>query len=492
MNLDRKGGILLHPTSFSGKYGIGTFGKEAFHFIDFLESSKIKLWQILPLGPTGYGDSPYQCFSAFALNPLLIDLETLQKEGLLELEDMAVLEDIPDDRVDYGRLFLYKYVVLRKAFERFNKTKSKPDFTEFCDNNKSWLEDYALFMALKNHFNGKPWYEWEQPLKRRQTKQIKEFRDRLKKEIDFQKFMQFEAYSQWGSVKNYAHSKMIEIIGDIPIFISYDSADAWGNPGLFYFDDELKPTIVAGVPPDYFSAAGQLWGNPLYRWDVLKKQNYKWWIERIQGTIKQVDYVRLDHFRGFAGYWAVPYGEETAVKGKWEKGPGKDLFDHLYQSLGKLPIIAEDLGLITNDVITLRESLGLPGMKILQFAFDSGEANNYLPHYYTPNCLVYTGTHDNDTTYGWFKKANENDRRFALSYLKSTEENIVWDFIKAAWSSVAVFAITPLQDFLELDSEARMNIPGQASGNWQWRYKKGDLKRKLAEKIANLNLLYKR
>ncbi len=492
---ERSSGILLHPTSLPGKYGIGTLGKEAFHFIDFLAKSKQKFWQILPLGPTGFADSPYQCFSSAAGNPLLIDLEILIREGLLDKKEVARLDTFDDGPVDFGRVINTKYPLLKKAMQAFRELapkEHKKDFSEFTINNKKWLEDYSLFMSLKEHFKQKPWYQWEKPLKMREKTALKPYYSLLSENIEFHKFIQYLFFRQWLAVKDYAHQKNILIIGDIPLYVALDSVDAWANTDLFQFDIERNPVVVGGVPPDYFSVTGQLWGNPLYRWDMLQKNHYRWWIERIQSNLVLYDIIRIDHFRGFAAYWAVPYGEKTAINGKWIPCPGKQLFEQIRKELGEIPIIAEDLGVITDDVVELRDSFGLPGMKILQFAFDSGEVNDYIPYNFTKNCIVYTGTHDNDTIKGWFQKAKKEDRQYVLEYMNSTEKEICRDFLRLAWSSVANTAIVPMQDLLELGNEARMNLPGTTINNWMWRAKSGDFSSGLAQQLAKLTVLYGR
>ena len=494
---ERSSGILFHPTSLPGKYGIGTLGKEAYAFIDFLKKSKQKLWQIFPLGPTGYGDSPYQSFSSFAGNPYLIDFDLLIEAHLLSEED---LKDIffgdNEEYIDYGAIYNQKYPLLRKAYENFKSSDNnemKGSLENFKRENSSWLNDYSLYISLKNHFNGLPWNEWAQDIKNREDGAMHHYRNELADDIEYHNFIQFLFFKQWGDVKRYANENGIKIIGDIPIFVAADSSDAWANPEIFLFDKERKPVKVAGVPPDYFSATGQLWGNPLYNWEKLRDTNYNWWVERVRANLSTCDIIRIDHFRGFEAYWAVPYGDDTAINGQWEPGPGIDLFNAIKSQLGELPIIAEDLGLMTQGVIDLREATGFPGMKILGFAFDSGEENDYLPHTYTRNCVVYTGTHDNDTLVGWFQKAKEEDREFARNYLNSrADEEIHWDAIRGAWSSVACMAISPVQDFLGLGSEARINTPGVASGNWQWRLKQGVLTDELAEKIAKLTKIYSR
>ena len=494
---ERSSGILFHPTSLPGKYGIGTLGKEAYAFIDFLKKSRQKLWQIFPLGPTGYGDSPYQSFSSFAGNPYLIDFDLLIEAHLLSEEDLRdVFFGDNEEYIDYGAIYNQKYPLLRKAYENFKSSDNhemRENLEHFKRENASWLNDYSLYISLKNHFNGLPWNEWAHDIKNREHGAMEHYKNELADDIEYHNFIQFLFFKQWGDVKRYANENGIKIIGDIPIFVAADSSDAWANPEIFLFDEERKPVKVAGVPPDYFSATGQLWGNPLYNWQKLKETNYSWWVERVRANLSTCDIIRIDHFRGFEAYWAVPYGDDTAINGQWEPGPGIDLFNAIKSQLGELPIIAEDLGLMTQGVIDLREATGFPGMKILVFAFDSGEENDYLPHTYTKNCVVYTGTHDNDTLIGWFQKAKEEDRQFARDYLNSrSDDEIHWDAIRGAWSSVASMAISPVQDFLGLGSEARINTPGVAAGNWQWRLRHGVLTDELAERIAKLTRVYSR
>ena len=494
---ERSSGILFHPTSLPGKYGIGTLGKEAYAFIDFLKKSNQKLWQIFPLGPTGYGDSPYQSFSSFAGNPYLIDFDLLIEAHLLSEEDLRdVFFGDNEEYIDYGAIYNQKYPLLRKAYENFKSSDNhemRENLEDFKRENASWLNDYSLYISLKNHFNGLPWNEWAHDIKNREHGAMEHYKNELADDIEYHNFIQFLFFKQWGDVKRYANENGIKIIGDIPIFVAADSSDAWANPEIFLFDEERKPVKVAGVPPDYFSATGQLWGNPLYNWQKLKETNYSWWVERVRANLSTCDIIRIDHFRGFEAYWAVPYGDDTAINGQWEPGPGIDLFNAIKSQLGELPIIAEDLGLMTQGVIDLREATGFPGMKILGFAFDSGEENDYLPHTYTKNCVVYTGTHDNDTLIGWFQKAKEEDRQFARDYLNSrSDDEIHWDAIRGAWSSVANMAISPVQDFLGLGSEARINTPGVAAGNWQWRLRHEVLTDELAERIAKLTRVYSR
>ncbi len=497
MNFERNSGILLHPTSLPGSFGIGSLGKEAYKFVDFLIESGQKLWQVYPLGPTGFGDSPYQCFSAFAGNPLLISLEKLVSHNLLSRTDLETEDVFDDTSVDYGKVINFKIPILKLAFDNFKRKGSKVEkikFTNFCEENAIWLKDYALFMSVKAHFGGKPWVEWDYDIKMRNPDAISRYEDLLSYSIEFQKFIQFLFFRQWGELKAYANQNSVKIVGDIPIFVAFDSADSWANPEIFLFDEDRKPVKVAGVPPDYFSATGQLWGNPLYNWEKLREDDFAWWIKRIQANLKISDIIRIDHFRGFAAYWAVPSEETTAINGEWVHAPGKELFEAIEKELGILPIIAEDLGDITPDVYELRDYFNFPGMKILQFAFDSGEENDYLPHTYPQNCVVYTGTHDNDTVLGWYQNASEEDKKWVREYLSVTgnKKTINWDFIRAAWASTANIAITPLQDILGLDSSARINTPGKPDGNWQWRFKSRDVNARLAEKLYKLTKTYYR
>lgn len=492
---ERASGILLHPTSLPGPYGIGTLGQSAFDFIEFLVDAGQTYWQILPLGPTGYADSPYQCFSAHAGNPNLIDLDNLINEGLLEKKDLEGFPVFPADKVNYEAIQDARHPLLRKAFTRFQQRADdlqKLAYRNFQKEQSKWLPDYALFRAIKENRDQKPWYAWEEPLKKRDPEALKAMQNALSEEIEFHKFMQFLFLRQWLEVKQYARKNKIRIIGDIPLYVAHDSADAWSNPDIFEFDEDLDPVRVGGVPPDYFSETGQLWGNPLFRWDVLKSTGYRWWIDRIRTNLFLYDVIRIDHFRGFAAYWAVPYGDKTAINGEWIKCPGKDFFENLQAEFGELAIIAEDLGVITPDVEEIRDGFGLPGMKILQFAFDSAEANDYLPHNYPKNCVVYTGTHDNDTITGWFSSAAEEDRRYVLDYLHCKEENIHWSFIRLAMASVAYTAIFPMQDLLGLRTDARMNLPGTTQNNWQWRARAEHFSDELASRFAAITKLYGR
>ncbi len=490
LELKRKSGILLHPTSFPSSYGIGDFGNEAFDFIDFLHESKIKLWQILPLGPTGYGDSPYQCFSAFAGNHLLISLDKLIEQGLLTKDDIIEKPSFPDNKVDYRMVNECKIPVLKKAFSNFdahshNKEKSKLD--RFCRDNNFWLDDYSLFMSVKEFHGGKQWDEWDKGISHYDSDSIKMWSDKLKDNINYWKWLQYIFYRQWSDIKYYANNKDIKIIGDLPIFVSYDSSDLWSNPDQFQF------SYVAGVPPDYFSSTGQMWGNPQYRWERMKEDDYKWWRNRFSQLLKMIDVIRIDHFRGFEATWFIPYGKENAIQGEWVKSPGEDFFETVFRYFGEIPILAENLGVITEDVENLRKKFDMPGMKVLHFAFeDFNPHNSFLPHNYEKNTVAYTGTHDNDTTIGWFNSMNDNVQHYVREYLGSNSEEIHWDMIKSIIRSSANYAIIPLQDCLGLGTEARMNFPSKIGDNWNWRYKKGDLTEDLKNRLKKLNELYGR
>lgn len=498
MNFNRAGGILLHPTSLPGRYGIGDLGPQAYRFVDWLASTGCKLWQILPLGPTGYGDSPYQCFSAFAGNPYLISFDALIDDGLLTQDDFVDMPNFNASSVDFGLLIPWKLGLLQKAFSNLGTAPGalQKEFKNFCKDNASWLDDYALFMAIKEANGGGAWSGWDESLRKRKKAAMEQARAEQAENILRHSFYQFLFFRQWNKLRDYAHGRGLTIVGDIPIFIAYDSADAWANPKLFFIDEESLPTVVAGVPPDYFSATGQLWGNPLYKWSAHKKTGYEWWIERFRSVLSLVDIVRLDHFRGFAGYYEIPYGAPTAERGQWVKGPGKDFFETIYPALSRkkgetLPIIAEDLGVITPDVVDLRDSFNLPGMKILQFGF-SGADNPFLPHNYSSNCVAYTGTHDNDTVRGWYETAPDHERDFARRYLGTNGTDIAWDLIRSIWSSVAVYAVAPMQDALSLGGEARMNFPSKLGGNWEWRMTEGDMSETLAARLREMNQLYLR
>lgn len=491
----RASGILLPITSLPSAYGIGTFSKEAYAFVDFLEKAGQKYWQVLPFGSTGYGDSPYQSFSTFAGNPYFVDLETLIKEGLLtknECEDADYGSNV--EQVEYDKIYHSRFQLLRVAYGRF-KLQVNNRFENFCEEEKAWLEDYSLFMAIKNHFDDKGIDEWEEDVRLRKVEALEKYKECLADDVILYKFIQFKFFEQWKSLKMYANSKGIKIIGDIPIYVAYDSADTWANKKLFQFDNEGRPVAVAGCPPDSFSATGQLWGNPLYDWEYHKATGYEWWIRRIAFCFKLYDVVRVDHFRGFDEYYSIPYGAKDAVIGKWEQGPGYDIFEHIKDSLGDVDIIAEDLGFLTDSSRALVAECGYPGMKIIQFAFDSREESDYLPHNYDKNCVVYTGTHDNDTVVGWYNALCEHDKKFAMAYVNnsnSTLKDIHWDYIKFALSSVAKLAIIPMQDYLGLDSSARINIPSTLGGNWTWRMKKEDTTMELAENIRYVTRIYGR
>lgn len=494
MNFERSSGVLLHPTSLPGKYGIGTFGDEAYEFVDILKRAGQKLWQILPLGPTGYGDSPYQCYSAFAGNVLLIDLEDFVKKAYFLESDLHLKTD-DNNSIDFKKVIAHKNQFLEIAFIKFSEQATlgeEADFHAFCIENSEWLEDYAFFMALKEEFDMKPWYEWTNDIRLRNAKAIKHYSKKLELRIEFHKFLQFIFFIQWKQLKDYSNSNEVKIIGDIPLYVSYDSSDAWASNELFLFDKELKPTQVAGVPPDYFSETGQMWGNPIYNWKKMEKNEFSWWLKRIKHNIKLFDIIRIDHFRGLSAYWSISYGEETAINGKWVDAPGAKLFETVKKVLGDIPIIAEDLGVMSPDVEKLRDFNNFPGMKILQFAFDTAEDNNYLPHTFDKNCIVYTGTHDNDTIIGWYNKANETDKKQFRDYSGYSDAEINWDFIRLAFSSVADIAIIPVQDILALDTWARINLPGTSSGNWKWKLENFNELNTLVERLKYFTKLYGR
>ncbi|OUL30672.1 4-alpha-glucanotransferase [Nostoc sp. T09] len=497
MPFPRSSGILLHPTSFPSRFGIGDLGLEAYSFIDFLKDTYQQYWQVLPLGPTGYGNSPYACYSAMAGNPQLISPEQLKEQGLLAEDDFANLPVFDTSKVDYEKIKPIKIDLLKKACENF-KTKATPlqqkEFAGFCHSKAYWLDDYALFMALKDTHEGSSWHTWEPELAKREPQAIDQARRQLTAEIFFHKFIQFEFFRQWSQLKTYANMSGIRIIGDIPIYVAHDSSDVWANPEIFCLDEETgEPALMAGVPPDYFSATGQLWGNPVYNWEELQKQNFKWWLGRFQAMLDYVDVIRIDHFRGFEAYWAVKKGEETAINGEWLKAPGEELFETIKQNLGTLPVLAEDLGVITPEVEALRDKFEFPGMKVLQFAFGSDPGNPFLPFNYPRNAVVYTGTHDNDTTLGWYNQASDWEKQQVLLYLGClSTEGIHWDLIRLALSSIANQAIIPLQDVLGLGTDARMNFPSIAEGNWEWRYPQSALTEELGQRLKILTTLYGR
>jgi len=493
MKYKRSAGILLHPSSLPGPDGIGDLGPEAFRWISFLKETGCSLWQVLPLGPTGYGDSPYQCFSAFAGNPYLISPSLLVDDEFLEMSDLEQRPEFFDNQVDFGKVIQWKLDLLQKSYETFKKKKLlKKEFEAFKNSEQDWLLDFALFMSIKETFGGASWETWEKKFRIRDKETLYHFKENNQEKIESHMFRQFIFFRQWTNLKKYANENDIKIIGDIPIFVSFDSADAWSHPDLFFFNSDLKPTVVAGVPPDYFSATGQLWGNPLYRWEKHKATGYNWWVKRIIATLRLYDVVRLDHFRGFVNYWEIPAGKPTAEIGRWVPGPGADFFNVLLSELGKLPIIAEDLGEISNEVFELRDLFDLPGMKICQFAFSGDPTDLFLPHNYPVNCVAYSGTHDNDTALGWYLSAPEGEKDFYRKYLARSGDNVSWDLIRAVWASVASTAIAPLQDFLKLDSAGRMNFPGRASGNWSWRVTADLINSQLASQIAEINFVYGR
>ena len=483
----------MHISSLPGPYGIGDFGKCAYDFVDFLDRAKQREWQILPLGITGYGDSPYQNFSAFAGNPYFIDLNELLEKGFIEKEE---LENLPlgedPEKVDYGILYKNKMELLRRAYKRAYRIIGS-DLKVFYEEEKRWLRDYALFMAIKADHKGISWLRWPVEYKDIQSEEVLEFEKSHEKEMYFHVFIQYYFFKQWKKLKNYANDKNIRIIGDIPIYVAEDSSDVWGNSQLFKVDAEFVPITVAGCPPDAFSITGQLWGNPIYNWEVMEQEGYKWWVERIRASFEIYDMVRIDHFRGFEAYWEIKNGSENAVHGQWIKGPNMKLFKKIKEELGDLDIIAEDLGFLTEEVYELIEETGYPGMKVLQFAFDPREESDYLPHTYDRNAVVYTGTHDNETIMGWMRTVKSEDIIHAGKYLKlSYEEGINWGFIRGAYSSVANLCVIPMQDFLGLGNEARMNIPSTLGNNWIWRMKENELTDKLADKIAKLTRMYGR
>ena len=495
MEQNRASGILLHPTSLPGPDGIGDLGPEAYRWIDFLDRTGSQFWQVLPLGPTGYGDSPYQCFSAFAGNPYLISATLLLDLELLSKSDLSNRPTFPLEKVEYGPVIEWKMEILKRSFDYFCSDKHKKlqkEFGAFKESNKDWLNPFAVFMAIKAKHNNVAWNEWPEEFRKRDEKTLNNFIKAQNETIEFQKYLQFIFHQQWQNLRAYAHEKNIRIIGDIPIFVAYDSADVWANKELFYLDSEGLPTVVAGVPPDYFSETGQLWGNPLYNWEVHKNNNYQWWLKRMESVLNQVDIIRLDHFRGFEAYWEVPYGNETAEEGQWVEGPGYNFFNAIKSQLGELPIIAEDLGVITQKVRQMRDDFNLPGMKILQFAFASDPDDDFLPHNYPRKCVAYTGTHDNDTTLGWYQNAPEREKDLCRRYLARSGDDIAWSMIRVLWRSVADWVVAPMQDFLSLGNWARMNYPGTASGNWDWRMNPDAINESLVHRLHETNYLYGR
>jgi len=501
MKFERRSGILLHPTSLPGRFGIGKLDAQAKKFIDFLSKSGQTYWQILPLSPPDYSNSPYDGLSAFAGNPILISPDELCKEGFLTENDLIDLPQFHGHYIDFNTVIKFNAKILQKAYSNFKKSKSsklKQAYNRFCRINKFWLDDYSLFIALMRHHGNKPWYEWDKKIKHRDIKILDLWKKKLSDEINKQNFFQWQFFKQWQEIKNYANSKGIKIIGDIPIFVSMNSADVWSNNHLFYFDKDLNPKVVSGVPPDYFSSTGQLWGHPLYNWNAIKKDEYKWWISRFQMAFTQADIVRIDHFRGLYNYWEVKANEKTAMNGKWKNGPGIHLFNAVEERLGDVQIIAENLGDFDKEsrigVENLRRKFSFPGMKILQFAFGSDSKDLFLPTNLTNDFVVYTGTHDNDTTVGWYTTTStEKEQDFARRYMAVNGSDIAWDLIRLSWASVADTAITTVQDLLSLGHESRMNTPSTVGPqNWSWRFRNGDLNDNIADRLFELTNIYNR
>ncbi|KAF0204307.1 MAG: hypothetical protein FD173_1600 [Gallionellaceae bacterium] len=502
MHFPRSSGILLHPTSLPGPYGSGDFGKDAFRFVDWLAAAGQKMWQILPLGGIGPGNSPYMSSSAFAGNVLMIDLDDLRMQGWLDAEDLSHHAEFDEQRVDFSVVYHYRMKKLHLAAKYFfasnarkgllaglfSDNKRYAEYEAFCAEEKSWLDDYALFMALAEKYSWEDWGHWEPGLARREKKALENAAVELAEEINFWRFCQWSFFRQWRRLKQYANDHGVQVIGDIPIFIAYQSAEVWARPGLFELGEDLFPTVIAGVPPDYFSETGQRWGNPLYRWDAHEQEGYAWWIERLRKMTELADIVRIDHFRGFAGYWEIPASEPTAINGRWMPGPGEKLFNAVQEKLGTLPIIAEDLGVVTPDVVALLEKFDLPGMRILHFAFGGELENPYLPHNYKHNTVVYGGTHDNDTTIGWFNSLSPNERTFVCEYLHTDASEINWNIIRASSMSVADIAIHSFQDVLGLGAEHRMNMPGQSEGYWEWRFSWKQVSPEQADKLFEITV----
>jgi len=493
--IERNSGIILHITSLPGPEGIGTLGQEALRFVDLLHETGQKLWQILPLGPVGYGNSPYQCYSAFAGNPLLIDLQFLVEDGLLSDRDVKKRPSFPLKRVDFQKVEAWKFPLLRKAFEHFQREKpenTEGEYHHFLKEHGWWLQDYALFMAAKKHFQDLHWREWDHDLKFRKKKAIQKYSEILSEEIEFGKFLQFLFFRQWFRLKEYAHSKKVQIFGDMPLYVSGNSADVWTNTELFMLDENLNPTQAGGVPPDYFSETGQLWGNPVFNWERIEQRNFDWWLARLHFNVHLFDKVRIDHFRGLESFWSVPAGEKTAINGQWLPAKGFQLLKKFKEQVDYMPLIAEDLGVITPEVEQLRDDFHLPGMKVLQFAFGSNPANEHLPHNYLPKFMAYTGTHDNDTTLGWLRSLKGEERKRVSRYLGMTGKRALKKGIEWIWASSAQSALMPMQDLLQLGTKARLNTPGTASGNWEWRFSWRQLKTKHQNFLTEITLKYNR
>lgn len=495
MKFARASGVLVHPTSFPGRHGTGDIGEEAFRFVDWLALARQRLWQVMPLGPTGYGNSPYASPSAFAGNPLLVSLPWLAGDGLLLNDELERHPSFPEHDIDFGLVKSFKLELLHRAFNRFRSGAAavlRPAFEAFCEAEADWLDDYALFMALKQAHDRSAWTDWPEDIRSRRPAAMHDWRQRLAAEIRFHQFVQFQFRRQWNELKRYANQRDIKIIGDIPIFVAHDSADVWAHREWFRLDDRGAPAVVAGVPPDAFTTLGQRWGNPHYDWKTIDESGYAWWIARVRSVLSLVDIIRIDHFRGFAAAWVVPAVDESAAGGRWERGPGEPIFRAFRDALGDPPFIVEDLGLITPDVNLLRNELGFPGMKVLQFAFGSGPENAYLPHTYESNCVVYSGTHDNQTTIGWFYTRDDRERQEVQRYIGSDGSDVAWEFIRMALASVADMAIVTLQDIMRLGDEARMNTPGRVSGNWGWRFLSHQLHPGLAAGLGELTTMYGR
>lgn len=492
---DRNSGILLHITSLPGDEGIGTLGKEAFRFVDFLAETGQKLWQILPLGPAGSGNSPYQCYSAFAGNPLLIDLNLLAEDGLLEHQELVIRPNFIKKRTEFQKVERWKFPVLRRSFKIFREIhfeRFKTDYRQFLDEHNWWLSDHALFMAARQYFNNLAWGKWPAEIKFRKAKALEQLSAQLADEIEFQKYLQFVFFKQWHQLKEYAHKKHVEIFGDVPLYVSGNSSDVWANTDIFLLDEELEPIEVGGVPPDYFSETGQLWGNPVFNWERLQQRDYDWWIARMHFNLRMFNRVRIDHFRGLESFWAIPACEKTAMNGSWVPAHGYNLLAKLKGQLGELLFIAEDLGTITDEVEKMRETFGLPGMKVLQFAFSTDAANRDLPHNYERNFVVYTGTHDNDTTLGWLQSVEGDEKKMLEKYAGETPEDQLSGILEMALGSVAETAIIPMQDILGLDTSSRMNTPGTATGNWEWRFQWKQLKVRQKQMLKTLTGKYNR
>jgi 4-alpha-glucanotransferase len=495
MALVRGSGVLLHPTSLPGPHGSGDLGPDALRFVDWLRDAGQRYWQVLPLTPVGYGSSPYSSLSAFASNPMLVNLHSLAEKGWLARAEVPDHTSMPARTLDFGASNGLRTALLRKASARFLAVAAPADrhaFESYCAREAAWLEDYALFMALHDAHGGREWTTWEEGLRTRDPAALAEARARLAGEVAYHRFGQWAFHQQWTALHDHARARGVQLVGDMPIFVAHHSADVWAHPELFHLDAAGVPYVVAGVPPDYFSETGQRWGNPLYRWDVMAKDGYRWWVARMRALLSLVDVARIDHFRGFEAFWEIPAGEKTAVNGRWVKAPGLELFRALSAALGELPIIAEDLGIITPEVEALRDACGFPGMKVLQFAFGGDAENPFLPHNHVPNAVVYTGTHDNDTTRGWFAGVSEDERGRVRRYLSTSGDEIHWDLLRAAAMSVAKVALFPLQDVLGLGGEGRMNVPGVAAGNWAWRFAWDDVPHGAAGRLAELARTYGR